>query len=237
MQIATKQTDYSDGDAELSGILFWDESQNAKRPGILVVHGGAGLDDHAQNRAKHFAKLGYVAFACDMYGEGIAGNRERIMARIAELRADSERIPQRANAAIAQLRSHPLVDSRIAAVGYCFGGMAVLELARSGAALRGAVSVHGSLDTKRPATRDTIQAKVLVCHGALDPHVPMTHVTTFADEMKNANADWQLLIYGNAMHGFTHQGDSKIPGVAYHAQSDARSWRAIETFFAELFAG
>jgi len=237
MQIATKQTDYSDGDAELSGILFWDESQNAKRPGILVVHGGAGLDDHAQNRAKHFAKLGYVAFACDMYGEGIAGNRERIMARIAELRADSERIPQRANAAIAQLRSHPLVDSRIAAVGYCFGGMAVLELARSGAALRGAVSVHGSLDTKRPATRDTIQAKVLVCHGALDPHVPMTHVPAFADEMKNANADWQLLIYGNAMHGFTHQGDSKIPGVAYHAQSDARSWRAIETFFAELFAG
>jgi dienelactone hydrolase len=235
MQIATQQANYRDGDVSLSGIFFWDESQNTKRPGVLVVHGGPGLDDHPKNRAKRFAELGYVAFACDMYGEGVAGNRERTMATITELRAEPDRIPRRANAAIEVLRSHPLTDGRIAAVGYCFGGMSVLELARTGVPLKGVVSVHGSYDTKRPAAPDSIKAKILVCHGALDPHVPMTQLTTFADEMKTANTDWQAVIFGNAMHAFTHEGLPSLPGVAYHAPSDARCWRAIESFFAEIF--
>jgi dienelactone hydrolase len=236
MQIATKQVAYKDADTNLSGTLFWDESQTAKRPGVLVIHGGAGLDDHAKNRARRFAELGYVAFACDMYGEGVAGGRERIMACINNLRAEPNRLPRRANAGIAALKSHPLTDtSRIAAVGYCFGGMTVLELARSGAPIAGIVSVHGSLDTKNPAAPDAIKAKILVCHGALDPHVPLTQVAAFADEMKAANADWQLMIYGQAVHGFTHQDKWNVPGVAYHAASDARSWRAIEAFFAEIF--
>jgi dienelactone hydrolase len=235
MQIATKQVTYKDADATLNGIFFWDESQTAKRPGVLVVHGGAGLDDHAKNRARRFAELGYVAFACDMYGEGVAGSRERIMACITDLRAEPDRLPRRATAGIDALKSHPLVSSHIAAVGYCFGGMTVLELARSGALLAGIVSVHGSLDTKHAAATDAIRAKILVCHGALDPHVPLTQVTGFADEMKTTNADWQLIIYGNAMHGFTHEDKWNVPGVAYHAASDARSWRVIETFFAEIF--
>jgi dienelactone hydrolase len=235
MQIATKQVTYKDAGTALNGILFWDESQTAKRPGVLVVHGGAGLDDHAKNRARRFAELGYVAFACDMYGEGVAGSRERIMACITDLRAEPDRLPRRATAGIDALKSHPLVSSHIAAVGYCFGGMTVLELARSGALLAGIVSVHGSLDTKHAAATDAIRAKILVCHGALDPHVPLTQVTGFADEMKTANADWQLIIYGNAMHGFTHEDKWNVPGVAYHAASDARSWRVIETFFAEIF--
>ena len=200
MQIATKQVTYKDADTTLNGVFFWDESQTTKRPGVLVVHGGAGLDDHAKNRARRFAELGYVAFACDMYGEGVAGNRERIMARIAELRAEPGRLPRRASAGIEVLRSHPLTSGHIAAVGYCFGGMTVLELARSGAQLSGIVSVHGSLDTKHPAAPDATQAKILVCHGALDPHVPLTQVTAFADEMKAANADWQLIIYSQAVH-------------------------------------
>jgi dienelactone hydrolase len=237
MQIATKQHAYKDGDTNLNGVFFWDESQSAKRPGVFVVHGGAGLDDHARNRARRFAELGYVAFACDMYGEGVAGSRERIMACIGELRAEPDRLPRRANAGIEVLRSHPLCENRIAAVGYCFGGMTVLELARSGAPLAGIVSVHGSLDTKHPAAPAAIKAKILVCHGALDPHVPLTQVTAFADEMKTAGADWQLIIYGNAEHGFTHEDKWNVPGVAYHAASDARSWRAIEAFFAEIFAG
>lgn len=236
MQIATEPTTYKDADITLNGIVFWDESQNTKRPGVLVVHGGAGLDDHAKNRARRFAELGYVAFACDMYGEGVAGNRERIMACINELRAEPDRLPRRATAAIDVLRAHPLTDARVAAVGYCFGGMTVLELARSGAPVAGIVSVHGSLDTKRPATPDAIQSKILVLHGALDPHVTLTQVSAFADEMKTANADWQLIIYGNAMHGFTHEDKWNVPGVAYHAASDARSWRAIDSFFAEIFA-
>src|ERR1700722_119930 len=177
MQFATKPVTYKDADTTLNGIFFWFENQTTKRPGVLVIHGGAGLDDHAKNRARRFAELGYVAFACDMYGEGVAGSRERIMARIAELRAEPERLPRRANAGIEVLRSHPLTNAPIAAIGYCFGGMTVLELARSGAPLSGIVSVHGSLDTKRPATPDNIKAKILVCHGALDPHVPLTQVT------------------------------------------------------------
>jgi dienelactone hydrolase len=236
MQIATQQTNYNDGNVSLNGVFFWDDSHNAKRPGILVVHGGTGLDDHAKNRARRFAELGYVAFACDMYGEGVAGSRDRIMACINELRAEPDRLPRRASAGIDALKSHALTSAHLAAVGYCFGGMTVLELARSGAPLAGIVSVHGSLDTKQPAAPDSIKAKLLVCHGALDPHVPLTQVNAFADEMKTANADWQLIIYGQAVHGFTHEDKWNVPGVAYHAASDARSWRAIESFFSEIFA-
>src|ERR1700744_6354582 len=156
MQIATKTVTYNDADTTLNGIFFWDESHSTKRPGVLVVHGGVGLDDHAKNRARRFAELGFVAFACDMYGEGIAGSRERIMACIAELRAEPHRLPRRANAGIEVLRSHPLTNGRVAAIGYCFGGMTVLELARSGAQLEGIVSVHGSLDTKHAATGGSI---------------------------------------------------------------------------------
>ena len=145
MQIATKPLTYKDADTTLNGIFFWDDSQTTKRPGVLVVHGGGGLDDHAKNRARRFAELGYIAFACDMYGEGVAGNRERIMACIAELRAEPDRLPRRATAALDALKSHPLTNAHIAAVGYCFGGMTVLELARSGAPITGIVSVHGSL--------------------------------------------------------------------------------------------
>jgi dienelactone hydrolase len=237
MQIASKQANYKDGKISLNGIFFWDEAHTAKRPGVLVVHGGTGLDDHAKNRARHFAELGYVAFACDMYGEGVAGSRERIMACINDLRSEPDRLPSRATAGLDALKSHPLTNSHLAAVGYCFGGMTVLELARSGAEIAGIVSVHGSLDTKRePTPPDAIKAKLLVCHGALDPHVPLTQVAAFADEMKSANADWQLIIYGQAVHGFTHEDKWNVPGVAYHAPSDARSWRAIESFFTEIFA-
>jgi dienelactone hydrolase len=237
MQIATKPVTYKDSDTTLNGIFFWDELIESKRPGVLVVHGGAGLDDHAKNRARRFAELGYVAFACDMYGEGVPGSRERIMACINELRAEPDCLPRRATAGIDVLRSHALTNNHIAAVGYCFGGMTVLELARSGAPINAVVSVHGSLDTNRPPTPpDAIKAKLLILHGALDPHVPLTQITSFADEMKTANADWQLVIYGNAMHGFTHEDKWQVPGVAYHAPSDARSWRAIESFFAEIFA-
>jgi len=235
MALIRETIEYRDGDTELSGALFTDPTRIKKSPGIFLVHAGSGLDEHAKGRAQSYAELGYVVFACDMFGPGIAGNRERIMATLGEMRNDPEKLCQRARAGFDILTAHPQVDGRIAAIGYCFGGMTVLQMARSGMKLAGAVSVHGSLATKQPATAGSIKAKILVCHGALDPHVPMPHVADFVDEMKESGADWQLIMYGGALHGFTHQAPSPFPGVAYNADANRRSTIAIGNFFTELF--
>ena len=235
LTLATQELAYRDEDARLNGFLAIDAARRDKRPGILVVHGGAGLDDHARGRARRFAEAGFVVFACDMYGDGITG-RDAIVRHVMELRDNRDLLLRRAQPAIDILSRHPHVDGRIAAIGYCFGGMAVLELARSGAALAGTVSVHGSLETSRPAEPSAVQGTILVCHGALDPHVPMTQVTTFTEEMKRAGVDYQLIIYGGAMHGFTHEtATGQQPGVAYHAPTDARSSAAIGAFFDQIF--
>jgi dienelactone hydrolase len=236
MNLKTESVAYTHHDTPLTGYLVWDDSRSDPRPGIFVVHGGAGLDEHARGRAQRLAALGYVVLAGDMYGDGAVGNRERIMACIADLRGDRPRLRARAQAGIDRLASHPLVNGRLAAVGYCFGGMTVLEVARGGAALTGVVSVHGSLETAGPGEPASIQAKILVCHGALDPYVPMAHVTAFVEEMNHARADYQLIVYGGAMHGFTHDvGGPAVPGVAYHAPTDVRSSAAIRTFLTEIF--
>jgi dienelactone hydrolase len=236
MRLETEQIAYRDGDARLSGFLAIDADFSGKRPGILVVHGGAGVDEHARGRARRFAESGFVVFACDMYGEGVTGNRERTIQQIGDLRHNRTAIVRRVQPAIEILSSRPEVDGRIAAVGYCFGGMIVLEYARSAATIAGVVSVHGSLETASPAEPSSIRARMLVCHGALDPHVPMSQVTAFAEEMKSAGADYQVIVYGAAMHGFTHEtATGQQPGVRYHAQSDARSSVAIREFFRELF--
>jgi dienelactone hydrolase len=236
MAIHSQFVEYKDGEAQLTGMLVLDTALEQRRPGILVIHGGAGLDDHAKGRAMQFAGLGFVVLACDMYGNGVAGNRERVVARLMEFRSDREKLCQRARAGLEVLASQPQVDvRRIAAVGYCFGGMTGLELARSGTELAGVVSVHGSLDTSRAAQVGSVRTKILVCHGALDPHVPMTQVEAFAREMNGARADWQLIAYGGAMHGFTHQSGPYSAGVAYDAQADSRSATAIRSFFVELF--
>jgi dienelactone hydrolase len=226
LSIHTQTVAYFQDDQALTGMVAWDDTSTEKRPGVLVIHGGAGLDDHAKEQAKRFACLGYVAFACDMYGNGVAGNRERVMSCIMELRKDPAKLCRRACAGMEPLSRHPQVDGRLAAVGYCFGGLAVLELARSGFDLMGAVSVHGTLDTSNRARPNIVKARILVCHGALDPHVPMGQVDAFIEEMKLARVDWQLIMYGDATHGFTHQGGPELPGVAYHAVfSDDRKHR------------
>lgn len=235
MPIQTSAVEYIHDDQPLTGMFASDDRSIENRPGVLVIHGGAGLDDHAKEQARRFANLGYVAFACDMYGNGVAGNRERVMSRIAELRHDTARLCGLASAGIEVLRQHPQVDDRLGAVGYCFGGMVILELARSGFDLMGAVSVHGTLDTPCRCQPNSVKTKILVCHGALDPHVPIEQVNAFIEEMKRARVDWQLIMYGEATHGFTHQGGPQIPGVGYHALSDARAAKAIQNFFSELF--
>ena len=236
MKIEAAEIGYRDGDTHLTGLFFYDSAITHTRPGVLVVHGGAGLDDNAKEQAVRLAKLGFVAFACDMYGNGVAGNRELVLSRINELRRDVTKLCQRARAGIEVLLSYPQVGGRIAAVGYCFGGMTVLELARSGMDLAGVISVHGSLNTSRLAQPGMVKARILVCHGALDPHVPMIQVNELVQEMNQAGADWQLIVYGDAMHGFTHKHGPALPGVAYHAPSDARSSIAIRNFLDELFA-
>lgn len=226
---------YRDLETPLTGVLFWDEAQPGPAPGILLVHGGAGLDDHARDQAGRYAELGHPVLACDMYGDGVAGDRGRVMACLTALRDDPALLVRRGRAGLTALSRCPEVRAPMAAIGYCFGGMAVLALARAGTDLAGVVSIHGSLKTPAPAGPGAIKASVLVCHGAADPHVPMTDVVAFTDEMNTADADWQLIVYGRAMHGFTHR--HAVPGaavgVAYDATADARSFTATS----ELLAG
>jgi len=229
--------EYRDDGAELSGLFIWNDEIDRERPGVLVVHGGAGLDDHARSRARQFAKLGVIAFACNMYGRAVIGDRARVLACVTELRDDPRKLVKRASAGLEVLASHPQVNGRLAAVGYCFGGLVVLELARSGANIKGAISVHGSLTTPRPAREGNVKAKILVCHGALDPFVPPAQVIEFIDEMNTARTDWQLVVYGGAMHGFTHETGTATPGVAYDAAADTRSFVAIKAFMVETFGG
>ncbi|HEX3786283.1 MAG TPA: dienelactone hydrolase family protein [Pseudonocardiaceae bacterium] len=236
MAIAARPLSYRDLDTPLVGLLHRDEAKSGPQPGILLIHGGAGLDEHARDQARRYAELGYTVLACDMYGDGVAGDRDRIMACVTAFRDDPALLARRGAAGLTALSDCPEVGGSIAAIGFCFGGMAALTLARSGADLAGAVSIHGSLATTAPAEPDAVTAKILVCHGALDPHVPMTDVTAFTEEMTRAGADWQLIVYGRAMHGFTHQhavaGD--LPGVAYEPVTDERSFAATGAFLAEI---
>jgi dienelactone hydrolase len=236
MRLETEHIAYRDGDARLNGFLAIDVDRAGTRPAVVVLHGGAGVDDHARGRARRFAEMGYVTFVCDMYGEGVTGNRERTMQQISELRSNRAVLTRRVQSAIETVLLRREVDGRIATVGYCLGGMVALEYARSGSTISGVVSVHGNLGTTSSAGPSSIRARILVCHGALDPHAPMSQVTAFAEEMKQAGADYELIVYGNAMHGFTHEtATGQQPGVQYHAQADARSSVAIQRFLNDLF--
>jgi dienelactone hydrolase len=236
--ITIRDLPYRDLDARLVGVLCRDEAALGSRPGILLVHGGAGLDEHAREQARRYAALGYVVLAGDMLGDGVAGDRARVISHLTALRDDPALLVRRVRAGLAALAGCAGVDGRIAAIGFCFGGMAVLALARSGEALAGAVSIHGSLATSRTAEPGSVRARLLVCHGALDPHVPPGDVTAFAEEMNRAGADWQLVMYGAAMHGFTHKHvkPGAVPGVAYSRIADDRSFAATRAFLAETFA-
>ena len=225
----------------LRGLLAYDETIAGKRPGILVFHEAWGLGDHAMERARMLAKLGYVALAADMYGDRRqASDLPAAMELIGELRTDPTKLRARAGAAVATLKAQPNVDaSKLAAIGFCFGGTTVLELARGSADLKGVVSFHGGLQTAAPAEPGAVTPKVLVCTGADDPMIPPAQVVDFESEMRGAGADWQVIAYGGTVHSFTNPDAGKtvqLDGVAYNAQTDRRSWAAMRTFFDEIFA-
>ena len=185
MPLTTRTVAYADQDTGLTSELYLDTG-GASRPGILLIHGGAGLDDHARGQASRYAALGTWSSACDMLGDGVAGDRARVIGSLTAMRDDPELLAGGARAALAELAGGGLATEPFAAVGFCFGGLAALTLARYGAGLAAAVSIHGSLATTHPAGPGAVKARVLACHGALDPHVPMADVAGFAEEMDHA---------------------------------------------------
>ncbi|HEY7063820.1 MAG TPA: dienelactone hydrolase family protein [Chloroflexota bacterium] len=208
-------------------------------PAVLIAHEGNGLDDYQKHRADRLAELGYVAFALDYWGGGKPlDDRDDMMARIAALQQSSERTRALAAAGLNVLLAEPRADaSRVAAIGYCFGGTLVLELARTGADLKAVVGFHPGLFTTRPEDSARIVGKVLVCVGAEDPFIPLKDRLAFEEEMRAARVDWRMNLYGGAVHSFTHPGADRLglPGLAYHQPTAERSWRAMLDLFADVF--
>lgn len=236
--IKTQNVEYKQGNTVLQGYLAYDDAIKGKRPGVLVVHEWNGLQSYAIQRTEQLAKLGYVAFAADIYGKGIRPKTPEESGKQATIyRNNRQLLRDRANAGLKVLQSNPLTDvKRIAAIGYCFGGGTVLELARSGANIAGVVSFHGNLDTPNPNDAKNIKAKVLVLHGADDPFVPKEQVTAFENEMRQANVDWQLISYGGVVHAFTNpEQKGELKGALYNPIADQRSWQDMRQFFAEIF--
>ena len=231
--------DYFDGAAPCEAFVAAPDD-SAKRPCILVAHQWAGQSDHERNTAREMAKLGYVGIAIDVYGKGIRGSATGDnSALMAPFVGDRALLRQRLLAAVEFAKSHPQVDAaRIAITGYCFGGLCALDVARSGTGdVKGAVSIHGIFPPPGIGEQPTIQTKVLILHGWEDPMATPDSVVGVAKELTEAGADWQLHAYGHAMHAFTAKGfNAPERGLAYNANADKRSWRAMIDFFAEIFA-
>ena len=238
-QITIEPVEYRQGETVLDGYVAYDAALKGKQPGVVIVHDWMGVGEYVKMRAEQLAKLGYVAFVADIYGRGVRPkNTQEASQQAGKYRADRPLLRARAQAALDRLRQEARVDAgRIAAIGYCFGGGTVLELARSGADLAGVISFHGNLDTPNPDDAKQIKAKVLVLHGGDDPYVPAAQVEAFQSEMRKANVDWQFVAYGGAVHAFTQKGAGNDPskGAAYNERADKRSFVEMTTFFKELF--
>ena len=238
-QIHTETVAYRDGDTTLEGFWAYDTAIPGQRPGVLIIHQWKGLTDYEKKRAEMLAKLGYNVFAVDIYGKGIRPKSpQEAGAQAGKYKNNRALLRERAQAGLAVLQKQELTDpKRVAAIGYCFGGTAVIELARSGADIAGVVSFHGGLDSPHPEDGKKIKCKVLALHGADDPHVPAKDLAAFEDELRQAKVDWELVKYGGAVHSFTdwNAGNNAAQGAAYNEKADKRSWEAMKQFFGEIF--
>ena len=237
-KIVTQDVEYQQGDTTLQGYLAYDNALTGPRPGVLIVHQWLGLTDYEKGRAKQLAELGYVAFCADIYGKGVRPkDTSEAGAQAGKYTTDRTLLRARVNAGLDQLKKNELVDpKRVAAIGYCFGGTTVLELARSGAELNGVVSFHGGLDSPTPADGANIKCKVLALAGADDPFQNPDELTAFEKEMRDHKVDWSITFYGGAVHAFTQPNPGFVnAGAKYNEKADKRSWQAMKDFFAEIF--
>lgn len=238
--LVEKAVTYQQGGATLEGFHVYDDAVNGKRPAVLVIHQWTGLTDYEKMRSRMLAELGYNVFAADIYGKGIRPQVPEAGKEAGKYKTDRKLYRERLMAGLDWLKAEEHTDTtKIAAIGYCFGGGGALELARAGADIAGVVSFHGSLDAApgMEAKEGEVKAKVLVLHGAADPFSPTEQVVALGKELSAAKADWQLNLYGGAVHSFTQKmaGDDPSKGAAYNEEADKRSWAAMRMFFAELF--
>jgi dienelactone hydrolase len=238
-EITTKSIEYKQADATLEGYLAVPKDVSGKVPAVLIIHDWMGVAAYARERADQLAKLGYVVLAADIYGKGVRPDGPPAAAKLAgSYKGDRALYRKRLLAGLEQLKQQPNVDaSKIAAIGYCFGGTGVLELARAGADVKGVVSFHGGLDSPSPEDGKNIKARVLILHGADDPNVPAAGIAAMTKEFNAAGVDWQMISYSGAVHSFSnpHAGSNKASGNAYDEKTDKRSWQHMIDFFGELF--
>ena len=239
--LVTKPVDYSDEKGTpLHGFVVYDNAVSGKRPGVIVVHDWRGITDYTHKRADMLAKLGYIAFAADIYGVDVhTQGPTEWMKQIGIYKGDRTLYRTRERAAYQAFLKQPLLDStRVAAIGYCFGGTGVVEMARDGLDLKGVVSFHGGLDARPLSDGAAIKAKVLALCGADDPYEKPEDMKAFEQQLRDNNVDYQIVAYGHAVHAFTDPGVDALnqPGAKYNADADKRSWQAMRDFFAEIFA-
>ena len=240
-KLVTQTVDYADEKGTpLHGFVVYDDAISGKRPGVLVIHDWRGLTDYTHTRADMLAKLGYIAFAADIYGEDVhLDGPPEWMKQATLYKSDRPLYRERARAAYQAFLKQPLLDpARIAAIGYCFGGTGVVEMARDGLDLKGIVSFHGGLDSQPLSPGATIKARVLALCGADDPFEKPDDMQAFEQQLRDNNVDYQIVMYGHAVHAFTDPGVDAfhMDGAKYNAAADQRSWQAMRDFFTEVFA-
>ncbi|MBI4978607.1 MAG: dienelactone hydrolase family protein [Spirochaetes bacterium] len=236
--IDARTLEYTVNGVVCEGYLTRPASVKKVSPAIAIVHQWKGVGDHERSVARRLATLGYIAFAVDVYGKGVRPADSAAAGALAgKYKADRALLRKRVAAGMDALRSTPGVDrNQMVAIGYCFGGTAVLELARSGYDCAGVVSFHGGLDSKNPADAAAITGRVLVLHGGNDPNISQKDLNEFLDELRHTSVDWQFIAYGGAVHSFTDvsAGNDPSKGAAYDERADKRSWRAFMDFLNDV---
>lgn len=237
--VQSKAIEYQDGDTQLRGYLYWDDRYEKQRPGVLVVHEWWGLNAYARMRARMLAEAGYVAFAPDMYGgDKVTEHADEAKGWMQQISANADAWQRRAKVGLEQLKAQGQVDAdKLAAIGYCFGGATVMQMAYAGMDVKGVASFHGSLPPASEEQQKNIKASILVAHGDADNFVPPERISQFKEALKKAGADWEMTVYGGARHSFTVPDAERkgIDNLKYDPKADRRSWAMLMDFLGELF--